>query len=132
MTARWRDPALRAAFGLGFCILFAFIGTFTYVNFVLVRAPLSLGMMGVGFVYFVFLPSLVTAGLHFLVHPGDERGHFSINFHNRRIRKIDVLQVKIQQEPMMIRYAAVERLTQLLWEALIRGSARAASLTGSL
>jgi predicted MFS family arabinose efflux permease len=60
MTEHWRDPALRAAFGLGFCILFAFIGTFTYVNFVLVRAPLSLGMMGVGFVYFVFLPSVVT------------------------------------------------------------------------
>lgn len=60
MTEHWRDPALRAAFGLGFCILFAFIGTFTYVNFVLVRAPLSLSMMGVGFVYFVFLPSIVT------------------------------------------------------------------------
>jgi predicted MFS family arabinose efflux permease len=60
MSEHWRDPALRAAFGVGFCILFAFIGTFTYVNFVLVRAPLSLGMMGVGFVYFVFLPSLVT------------------------------------------------------------------------
>ena len=60
MVEHWRDPALRAAFGAGFCILFAFIGTFTYVNFVLVRAPLSLGMMGVGFVYFVFLPSIVT------------------------------------------------------------------------
>src|SRR6201993_5015499 len=60
MIEHWRDPAPRAAFGLGFCILFAFIGTFTYVNFVLVRAPLSLGMMGVGFVYFVFLPSIVT------------------------------------------------------------------------
>ena len=60
MIEHWRDPALRAAFGLGFCILFAFIGTFTYVNFVLVRPPLSLGMMGVGFVYFVFLPSVVT------------------------------------------------------------------------
>lgn len=60
MIAHWRDPALRAAFGLGFCILFAFIGTFTYVNFILVRAPLSLGMMGVGLVYFVFLPSIVT------------------------------------------------------------------------
>jgi MFS transporter, YNFM family, putative membrane transport protein len=60
MIEHWRDPTLRAAFGLGFCILFAFIGTFTYVNFILVRAPLSLGMMGVGFVYFVFLPSIVT------------------------------------------------------------------------
>ena len=55
--------ALRAAFGIGFCILFAFIGTFTYVNFVLVRAPLSLGMMELGFVYFVFLPSIVTTPL---------------------------------------------------------------------
>src|SRR5262249_7967424 len=40
--AHWRNSQLRAAFGIGFCILFAFIGTFTYVNFVLVRAPLSL------------------------------------------------------------------------------------------
>ena len=55
-----RNPRLRAAFGIGFCILFAFIGTFTYVNFVLVRPPLSLGPMALGFVYFVFLPSVVT------------------------------------------------------------------------
>jgi MFS transporter, YNFM family, putative membrane transport protein len=58
--AHWRNPQLRATFGIGFCILFAFIGTFTYVNFVLVRSPLSLGMMDIGFVYFVFLPSIVT------------------------------------------------------------------------
>src|SRR6202040_2258947 len=55
-----RNPRLRAAFGIGFCILFAFIGTFTYVNFVLVRPPLSLGPMQLGFIYFVFLPSVVT------------------------------------------------------------------------
>jgi MFS transporter, YNFM family, putative membrane transport protein len=54
------NPPLRAAFGIGFCILFAFIGTFTYVNFVLVREPLSLGRMALGFVYFVFLPSIAT------------------------------------------------------------------------
>jgi YNFM family putative membrane transporter len=30
------------------------------VNFILVGEPLSLGMMQVGFVYFVFLPSIVT------------------------------------------------------------------------
>jgi MFS transporter, YNFM family, putative membrane transport protein len=60
MIEHWRNPQLRAAFGIGFCILFAFIGTFTYVNFVLVRAPLSLGMMDLGFVYFVFLPSIIT------------------------------------------------------------------------
>jgi MFS transporter, YNFM family, putative membrane transport protein len=58
--AHWRNPSLRAAFAIGFCILFAFIGTFTFVNFVLVRAPLSLSRMDLGFVYFVFLPSVVT------------------------------------------------------------------------
>lgn len=60
MIGHWRDGRLRAAYGIGFCILFSFIGTFTYVNFVLVRPPLSLGMMSVGFVYLVFLPSIVT------------------------------------------------------------------------
>jgi predicted MFS family arabinose efflux permease len=55
-----RNPPLRASFGIGFCILFAFIGTFTYVNFVLVREPLSLGRMALGLVYFVFLPSILT------------------------------------------------------------------------
>jgi len=55
-----RNRRMRAAFAIGFCILFAFIGTFTYVNFVLVRPPLSLGMMQVGLVYFVFLPSVFT------------------------------------------------------------------------
>jgi predicted MFS family arabinose efflux permease len=58
-----RNAKLRASFGIAFCILFAFIGTFTYVNFVLVRPPLSLGMMTLGFVYFVFLPSIVTTPL---------------------------------------------------------------------
>lgn len=58
--AHWRNPALRSAFAIGFCILFAFIGTFTFVNFVLVRPPLSLGRMDLGFVYLVFAPSVVT------------------------------------------------------------------------
>ncbi|MGE0223337.1 MAG: MFS transporter [Acetobacteraceae bacterium] len=55
-----RNPALRSAFALGFCILFAFIGTFTYVNFLLVSQPFGLGMMELGFVYVVFLPSILT------------------------------------------------------------------------
>jgi predicted MFS family arabinose efflux permease len=54
---------LRAGFAIGFCILFAFIGTFTYVNFVLVGPPLSLSPMQLGFVYFVFLPSIFTTPL---------------------------------------------------------------------
>jgi MFS transporter, YNFM family, putative membrane transport protein len=60
MIAHWRNVRLRAAYGLGLCILFAFIGTFTFVNFVLVRPPLSLGMMDLGLVYLVFLPSVFT------------------------------------------------------------------------
>ena len=52
-----------AVYGVGFCILFAFVGTFSYVNFVLARPPLSLGMMQIGFVYFVFAPSIVTTPL---------------------------------------------------------------------
>lgn len=59
-AAHWGEPRLRAAFLIGFCILFAFIGTFTFVNFVLVRAPLTLRMMDVGLVYFVFAPSVIT------------------------------------------------------------------------
>jgi predicted MFS family arabinose efflux permease len=54
------NRALRADSAIGFCILFAFIGTFTFVNFVLVRPPLGIGMMAVGFVYLVFLPSIPT------------------------------------------------------------------------
>jgi len=62
--AIWREhlgnPALRATFAIGFLILFAFIGTFTYVNFVLVSEPIGIGQMQIGFVYLVFLPSIVT------------------------------------------------------------------------
>jgi predicted MFS family arabinose efflux permease len=59
----FRNPALVAGFAIGFCILFAFIGTYTYVNFVLVREPYALGMQSLGFVYFVFAPSIVTTPL---------------------------------------------------------------------
>jgi predicted MFS family arabinose efflux permease len=60
LAAHLADPRLRAAFMIGFCILFAFIGTFTYVNFVLVQPPIGLDMMALGLVYFVFLPSVFT------------------------------------------------------------------------
>lgn len=72
LVSHARNPALRAAFGIGFCILFAFIGTFTYVNFVLVRPPLSLDRMHFGLVYLVFLPSIVTTLLagHFANRAG--------------------------------------------------------------
>jgi MFS transporter, YNFM family, putative membrane transport protein len=58
-----RDKALRAAFLIGFCILFVFIGVFTFVNFVLVRPPLSISPMSLGLVYLVFIPSIVTTPL---------------------------------------------------------------------
>ena len=51
-----KNPPLRASFAIGFCILFAFIGTFTYVNFVLVQPPFSVDAMTLGIIYFVFLP----------------------------------------------------------------------------
>jgi predicted MFS family arabinose efflux permease len=57
------NNCLRCSFGIGFCILFAFIGAFTYVNFVLARSPLSLTPMLLGLVYFVFAPSMVTTPL---------------------------------------------------------------------
>src|SRR6185369_2679773 len=57
------NNCLRCSFAIGFCILFAFIGAFTYVNFVLARAPLSLAPMSLGLVYFVFAPSMVTTPL---------------------------------------------------------------------
>jgi predicted MFS family arabinose efflux permease len=58
-----RNKALRVSFALGFLILFIFLGVFTYVNFVLARAPLSLAPMSLGVVYFVFLPSIFTTPL---------------------------------------------------------------------
>jgi len=65
--AAWRahlaDRELRSAFAVGFLILFVFIGTFTYVNFVLTAEPLNLSAMSLGFVYLVFLPSMITTPL---------------------------------------------------------------------
>jgi len=59
-AVHFRNGPLRVSFAIGFCILFAFIGTFTYVNFVLVRDPFAVGAMELGLVYFVFLPSIAT------------------------------------------------------------------------
>lgn len=58
-----KNACLRTGFAIGFFILFAFIGVFTYVNFVLASAPISLSVKALGLVYFVFLPSMVTTPL---------------------------------------------------------------------
>jgi MFS transporter, YNFM family, putative membrane transport protein len=63
VLAHLANADLRAGFGVGFCILFAFIGTFTYVNFVLVAEPFALSPMALGLVYFVFAPSILTTPL---------------------------------------------------------------------
>ncbi|HKU96694.1 MAG TPA: MFS transporter [Vineibacter sp.] len=55
-----RNPLLRLCFAVGFLILFAFIGTFTYVNFVLAGPRFGIGMMMLGVIYLVFLPSIFT------------------------------------------------------------------------
>lgn len=55
-----RNPPLRAAFAIGFVILFAFIGTFTYINFELMMAPFDLRPMQLGLVYLIFIPALIT------------------------------------------------------------------------
>jgi len=60
IAAHLRNRCLVASFGIGFFVLFAFLGTFTYVNFVLAAPPLKLSQMALGLVYFVFLPSMVT------------------------------------------------------------------------
>ena len=63
LAGHWRNRGLRTSFVIGFLILFAFIGTFTYVNFVLARPPIALSAMSLGLVYFVFLPSLISTPL---------------------------------------------------------------------
>jgi predicted MFS family arabinose efflux permease len=75
LVSHWRNAALRTSFLVGFLILFAFIGTFTYVNFVLARPPIALSPMALGLVYFVFLPSLLTTPL---------AGHAAARFGTRR------------------------------------------------
>lgn len=56
-------PGLAATFLIGFLILFAFIGIFTYVNFVLVKPPYGVSRMSLGLVYFVFAPAIVSTPL---------------------------------------------------------------------
>ncbi|MEO1469294.1 MAG: MFS transporter [Pseudomonadota bacterium] len=62
--AAWRahaaHPGLRAAFAIGFLILFVFVGVFTYVNFELVGPAYALDAATLGLVYFVFVPAMIT------------------------------------------------------------------------
>src|SRR5262249_21673197 len=60
LSKHLRNPPLLASFGIGFCILFAFIGTFSYVNFVLVRYRRARGRMEWGFASWLFPPAILT------------------------------------------------------------------------
>lgn len=57
-----RHAALRAAFAMGFVILFVFVGVFTYVNFYL-TGRLGVDASKLGLVYLVFVPALFTTPL---------------------------------------------------------------------
>jgi predicted MFS family arabinose efflux permease len=86
------NPPLRSTFALGFVILFAFIGTFTYVNFVLVAAPFGVHQMQLGLVYFVFVPSMLTTPF---------AGHAAIYFGARRSAMVG-LAVALAGLPMLL------------------------------
>lgn len=58
-----RNRAVLACCAIGFCILFAFVGTFTYVTFVLAAPPFGLSPMQLGLTCLVFLPSVLTTPL---------------------------------------------------------------------
>ena len=64
--AAWKrhlaNPPLRAAFAIGFLILFVFVGVFTYVNLYLVNS-LHLSPQSLGLVYLVFAPAILTTAM---------------------------------------------------------------------
>ena len=53
--AHLRNAPLLATYGVGFALLFAQVGTFTYVNFYLSAAPFGLSTHDLSYVFFVFL-----------------------------------------------------------------------------
>jgi len=60
MGQHLRNPQLLATYAAGFCILFALLGTFTYVNFYLAAPPFRLNTVALGLVFVVYL---IAAGL---------------------------------------------------------------------
>jgi len=55
MLAHLRNRRLIAIYASGFCVLFALLGTFTYVNFHLAAPPFSLSTMALGFIFIAYL-----------------------------------------------------------------------------
>lgn len=57
--AHVREPALVATFGLGFCILFTQMATFTYVGFHLAQPPFRLNSAQIGTIFAIYLIGMV-------------------------------------------------------------------------
>ena len=55
ISGHLRNAPLLATYGIGFTLLFAQVGTFTYVNFYLSEAPFGLSIHALSFIFFVFL-----------------------------------------------------------------------------
>lgn len=53
------NPRLRATFGIGFCMLFALVGTFSYITFYLAGPPFGLTTAQLSWLFSVYLVGLV-------------------------------------------------------------------------
>jgi YNFM family putative membrane transporter len=60
MLRHFANPQLVATYGVGFCTLFTFVATFTYVNFHLAAPPYDLSPMGLGAIFVTYLTGAVT------------------------------------------------------------------------
>lgn len=64
VIAAWADHAenrrLWAMIAIGFILLFVFVATFTYANFILASDVFALSQASIGLVYFVFVPAIFT------------------------------------------------------------------------
>jgi MFS transporter, YNFM family, putative membrane transport protein len=63
MARHWRNRRLVATYAIGFGVLFTFVATFTYVNFLLAAPPFSLSPTFLGLIFIVYLGGSVIAPL---------------------------------------------------------------------
>jgi MFS transporter, YNFM family, putative membrane transport protein len=63
LSSHLKNPALWAAYAVGFNVLFSNVAAFTYVSFYLAAPPFSLGTVALGSVFFVYLAGLVVTPL---------------------------------------------------------------------
>ena len=59
MLRHLRDPRLGATYGVGFCVMFSLLGTFTYINFYLAAPPFHLSTAALGLLFVVYLAGAV-------------------------------------------------------------------------